>query len=90
MQYGSGADTGTELLGIGGNGEQSLGRNAEQQGVNYRLVLVGDWGNLGRQGEDHMEVADRQQISLARGKPIPCHRALTLGAIACPCEGGGL
>ena len=42
MQYGSGADAGTEVPGIGGNGEQSLGRNTEQQVVNYRLVLVGD------------------------------------------------
>src|SRR6516165_3087064 len=82
MQYGSGADAGTEVLGIGGNGEQSLGRNAEQQVVNYRLVLVGDCGDLGRQGEDHMEIADRQQISLARGKPVACHRALTLGTMA--------
>src|SRR5215470_13883259 len=82
MQYGSGADAGTEVLGIGGNGEQSVGRNAEQQVVNYRLVLVGDWGDLGRQCEDDMEIADRQQISLARGKPVPCHRALTLGTMA--------
>ena len=42
MQYGSGADVGTEVLGIGGNDEQSLGRNAEQQVVNYRLVLLGN------------------------------------------------
>ena len=78
MQYGSGADAGTEVLGIVGNGEQSLGRNAEQQVVNYHLVLVGDRGDLGRQGEDHVEIADRQQIGLACGKPIPRRGALTL------------
>src|SRR6516162_3535894 len=82
MHYGSGTDAGTEVLGIGGNGEQSLGRNAEQQVVNYHLVLVGDWGDRGRQGEDHMEIADRQQISLACSKPVPCHPALTLGTMA--------
>ena len=29
-----------------------------------------------------MEIADRQQIGLARGKPVPCRRALALGAMA--------
>ena len=29
-----------------------------------------------------MEIADRQQISFACGKPVPCHRALTLGTMA--------
>ncbi len=32
--------------------EQRLGRGAEQQVVKDRLVLVGDWGELGRQRED--------------------------------------
>src|SRR6266702_7186620 len=30
--------------------------------VDHRLVLIGDLGDLGRQGEDHVEVVDRQQI----------------------------
>src|SRR6202040_1035517 len=47
----------------------------------YRLVLVGDRGDLGRQREDQVEVADRQQIGLAGGKPVPRSRALALGAM---------
>src|SRR6266571_5520786 len=82
MEHGGDADAGAEMLWIGSDGEQCLGRRAEQQIVDHRLVLVGDWGDLGRQGEDYMEIADRQQISLARGKPVPCHRALTLGTMA--------
>src|SRR5205823_4984045 len=35
-----------------------------QQVVHHRLVLVGDRGDLGRQREDQVEVADRQQIGL--------------------------
>src|SRR6266481_942871 len=66
-----------------------LGRRAEQQIVDHRFVLIGDRGDLCRQGEDHVEVVDRQQIGLARGEPILRRRALALGAIACPREGGG-
>jgi hypothetical protein len=36
-----------------------------------------------------VEIADRQQIGLAGRKPILRRRALTLWAIACPCEGRG-
>jgi hypothetical protein len=99
MEDGGGADAGAEVLGIvglqptgltrGGDGEQRLGRRAEQQVVDHRLVLVGDGGDLGRQREDQVEVADRQQVGFAGGEPVPCRRALALGAIACPCEGRG-
>jgi hypothetical protein len=82
VEHGSGTNAAAQVLGICSDGEQRLGCRAEQQVVNDRLVLVGDWGDLRRQGEDYMEVADRQQISLARGKPVPCRRALTLGTMA--------
>src|SRR5439155_2726737 len=55
---------------------------AEQQVVNHCLVLVGDWGDLGRQREDHVEIADRQQIGLAGGEPIRRCHALTFWAMA--------
>ena len=82
VEHGGDADAGAEVLGIGGDGEQRLGRGAEQQVVDHRLVLVGDGGDLGRQREDEVEVADRQQIGLARGEPVPRRRALALGAMA--------
>src|SRR5262244_2302821 len=50
-------------------------------GAGPPTVLVGDWGNLGRQREHQMEVADRQQIGRARGKPILRRRPLALGAM---------
>ena len=55
---------------------------AEQQVVKDRLVLIGDRGDFGRQGEAHVEVVDRQQIGLAGGEPVLRRRALTLGAMA--------
>ena len=75
MEHGGDADARAEMLWIGGDGEPCLGRHAEQQIVDHRLVLVGDWGDLGWQGEDQVEVADRQQIGLAGGKPVPRRRA---------------
>jgi len=78
VEHGSGA----EVFGIRGNGKQRLGRRAEQQVVDHRLVLVSDRGDLGRQSEDHVEVADRQQASLAVGEPVARRCALALGTMA--------
>jgi hypothetical protein len=61
--------------------EQRLGRGAEQEVVDH-LVLVGGRRDLGRQGKDRVEVADRRQIGLAGGEPILRRRALALGAMA--------
>jgi len=89
VEHSGGADARAEVLGIGGDREQRFRRRAKQQVVDDNLVLIGDWGDLGGQCEDHVEIADRQQIGLAGRKPILCRRALTLWAIACPRESGG-
>ncbi len=81
MEHGGDADAGAEVLGIGGDGEHGFRGGAEQEVVDHRLVLPGDVGDLGRQGEHDMEVADRQQIGLARGEPLPCRRALAFWAM---------
>src|SRR6516162_9718708 len=41
-----------------------------QQVIDDSLVLIGDWRDLGGQCEDHVEIADRQQIGFAGRKPI--------------------
>ena len=82
VEHGGGANAGAQVPGIGSDREQRLGRCAEQQVVDHRLVLVGDGRDLGRQREDYMEIADRQQIGLAGGEPVPRRRALTLWAMA--------
>ena len=68
-------------LRIGGDGQHRLRRRLEQQVVDQRLVLEGDVGDLGRQREHDVEVADRQQVGLALGKPCPRRRALALRAV---------
>ena len=80
VKHGSGADARAEVPGVvglqptglsrGGDREQCLGRRAEQQVVDHRLVLVGDRGDLSGQGEDDVEIADRQQVGLAGREPI--------------------
>src|SRR5438128_11353051 len=82
VEHGGGADASAEMLGIGGDRQQRFGCGAEQEVVNHRLVLGGDWRDLGGQREDHVEIADPQQIGLAGGQPILCRRTLTLWAMA--------
>jgi hypothetical protein len=82
MEDGGGADARAEVPGVGGDREQCLGRRAEQQVVDDNLVLVGDRGDLGGQGEDDVEIADRQQIGLAGREPIPRRAALTFWTMA--------
>jgi hypothetical protein len=82
MEHGGSADASAEMPGIGGDREQRLGCRAEQQVVDDRLVLVGDRSDLGRQRENDVEIADRQEIGLAGREPILRRRALTLWAMA--------
>jgi len=82
VEHGGGADASAEGLGIGGDRQQCLGGRAEQEVVDHRFVLIGDRGDLGGQREDHVEIADRQQIGLARSKPVRCRGTLALGAMA--------
>ena len=70
MQHGGEADAGAEVLGIGGDGDERLGRRLEQQVVDDGLVLVGDGADLGRQRERHMVVRHGQQLGLAIGEPF--------------------
>ena len=81
MQHGGDADSGTEVLRIGGDGDERLGRGLEQDVVDDGLVLVGDVADRGWQREDHVVVGHGQQLGLAVGKPFLCCRALALGAM---------
>ena len=69
VEHGGDADAGAEVLRVGRDRHHRLGRRAEQQIVDDRLVLPGDVGDLGGKREDDMEVADRQQVGFALGQP---------------------
>jgi len=81
VEHGGDADPGAEMLRVGCDRQHRLGRRAEQQVVDRRLVLEGDIGDLGRQGEDDMEVSNRQQVGLARREPGARGGALALWAV---------
>ena len=48
VQDGGEADVGAEVLGIGGDRRERLGRSREQQPIHLGLVLVGDRTDRGR------------------------------------------
>ena len=45
VQHGGEADAGAEVLRVGGDGDERLGRGLEQDIVDHGLVLVGDVGD---------------------------------------------
>ena len=56
----------TEMFGIPGDLEQSLGAGAEQKTVDFTLVLQRQRSQLMRQCEDHMDVRHGQKVPAAR------------------------
>lgn len=94
VQHRRHAEPCADAPGIGGEGQNRLGRGAEQQVIDslrspmsleplafHWLTPIGDLRDLGRQGEDDVEISDRQQILGARGHPVPRRRPLTLRAM---------
>ena len=69
------------MPGIGCDGHYGLGGCLEQEAIDSLLVPVSDLGNLCRQGEDKMEVLDRQQVLLLRRHPVTCGRSLAFGTM---------
>ena len=67
VEHGGDADPCTEVTAIGSDRQHRLGRRVEQQVIDRGLVVERDVGDLGRQGEDDVEVSDRQQVGLALG-----------------------
>ena len=53
----SDADVGTEVLAIGGNRGEGLGRSLKQQSIDLGLVLVGHRADRGRKCEHHRNTA---------------------------------
>ena len=82
VEDGEEAELGTQVFGIGGNRMQSGGHGLEEQVVDYRFILQGQPGDRFRQGEDEVEVDDRQQLLLAGSNPAGFGQGLALGAMA--------
>jgi hypothetical protein len=71
------ADASAEVLGLGGDRGQGLGRGLEQQVVDHGLVLVGDIGDGRRQCEH--DVIVRHRLGPRQSRPSD----------GGPCDGGG-
>ena len=69
MQDESGTDLCPEMLRIGGDGAQRLGRDIEQQPVDDGLVVIRYRADRSRQCKDHVVVLDGQEIGLTRFEP---------------------
>jgi hypothetical protein len=70
------ADLGAQVLGVRSDRAQRLGGGAEQQVVDHRLVLVGDGGDLLRQGEHDMEILDWQELCAPILEPLRARERL--------------
>ena len=75
------ADPRAEMLRVGRDGDERLGRSLEQSVVDDGLVLVGDVADRGRQGEDHVVVGHGQQLGLPVGQPLLGGNGLALRAM---------
>ena len=78
-----------QMFGVSGDGEQRLSRGLEQDGIDGGLVLKRDAGHRRRQREDHVEVGNRQEVTLPRREPIPTGLSLALRAMPVAAEAMG-
>ena len=76
MQHESGTDLCLEMLRIGGDSAQRLGRDIQQQPVDDRLVVVRNRADRSRQCRDQVVVLDGQEVGLTRFEPAACGGSL--------------
>ena len=58
VEYAQKANLRAEVLRSGGDFQERGGAGLEEQAVKETLILIGERGQLVRQGEDHMHVAN--------------------------------
>jgi hypothetical protein len=81
MQDGEESDLGAQVLGIGGYLEKRFRTGAEQEVIEDLFILQHQLTELMRQGEDNVDIGDRQEFILASGDPVVASSALTLGTV---------
>jgi hypothetical protein len=64
------ADLRAEVRGVGGDGAKGFGSRAEQDVIDFRLILIRDAGNLLREGEDYVEIFGVEEFCLAVFQPF--------------------
>src|SRR5258705_4004215 len=76
------AELGAEMLGIGRDGGECLGRRAEQDRVGGGLVLERDLADRRRQCENDMKVRHWQQLGLPICAPTGPRQSLAIRTMA--------
>jgi hypothetical protein len=82
MEDGGHPELCAQMLGIGRDGGERLGRRAEQDRIDDRLVLECDLSGWRRYGEDDVEVLDWKQLGLSRRQPLSTRQPLALRTMA--------
>src|SRR5260370_3900027 len=81
VQYGEKADLGAEMLGIGSDGGQGLGRGAEEHAVEEIFVLVSDGSERFGNREDDMKIVRRENFGGSFLDPLRTSEGLTFSAM---------
>jgi hypothetical protein len=81
MQYGQESDSGSEPVGIGGDGEQRLGNRIEKQVVNHLRVAERQGGEFCRQREYNVAVGNRQKVPALGCQPPFASTCLAFRAV---------
>ena len=84
MEYRKEADFGSQMLGIGSDSGQGLGRGTKQNVVDDLFVLVSDGSDLFGDGEDDMEIVRGEDFGHSLLDPLSTRERLALGAMAVP------
>jgi hypothetical protein len=81
MEYREESDLGAQMFGIASYFQKGFRTGAEQEVIEDPLVLQGELGKLVGQGEDNMDVGDRQEFVLASRDPLIAGSALAFWAM---------
>ena len=82
VEHGEKANLGAQVLGIGGDGEQGLGRGPEQDAIELSLILIGNCCNLLRKSEHNVKILSVQEFGLTVLEPLSPSKRLAFWAVA--------
>src|SRR6266481_1787725 len=81
VKYGEKADLGAQMLGIGSDGGQGLGRGAEEHAVDEIFVLVSDGSDLLGNREDDMKIVRLENFGRSFFDPLGTSERLAFWAM---------
>src|SRR5229473_2933365 len=81
VKYSEKADLGAQMLGIGSDGGQGLGRGSEENAVEEIFVLVSDGSDRFGNREDDMKIVRRENFGRSFFDPLRTSEGLTFWAM---------